>query len=61
MLLVTLEGTCVCLTCSPYLVPHCAPNEIGHGKIDYGQMKQCNDILQLPHVRAEMLFKKRKS
>ena len=61
VLLVTLEGKRVCLTCSPHLVPHCASNEIGYGKIDYVQMKQCNNILQLPHERAEMLSKKRKS
>ena len=48
-------------TCLPHLVPHHAPNEIGYGKIGYGQMKQCNNILQLPHVRAESLSEKRKT
>ena len=53
-----LQGTHVCLTCSLHLVPCCVPNEIGYG--NYEQMKQCNNILQFPHVRAGMLSEKRK-
>ena len=53
--LVTLQGTCVCLMCLLRLVPRRAPNKIG-----YGKMKQCNNILQSPHVRTETLPKKRK-
>ena len=47
--LVTLRGTCVCLIM--WLTVH---------QIYYGKMKQCNNILQFPHVRAEMLSEKRK-
>ena len=36
-------------------MPRCAPNEIGYGKLGSGQMKQCSNILQFPHVRAVML------
>ena len=46
--------------CSFYRVSNRAPNEIGYGKIGYGQMKRCNNILQFPHVRAERLSEKRK-
>ena len=46
--------------CSPHHIPCCAPNEISYGKIGYGQMKQCNNILPFPHVRAERLSEKRK-
>ena len=60
VLLANLQGTSVCLTCSPHLVPCCAPNEIGYGKIYSGQMKQCNNISQFPQVGAEMLSEKRK-
>ena len=37
-----------------------APNEIGYGKIGYGQMNQSNKILRFPQVRAESLSEKRK-
>ena len=36
-------------------VPHRAANEICYGKIGYGQMKQSNNILQFPYIKAEML------
>ena len=58
LLLVTLQGTLVRLTCSIHLVARCAPNEIDYG--NYGQMKLCNNISQFPHVRAGMLSEKRK-
>ena len=54
VVLATLQGTRV------PRVPHCLPNEIGYGKIGYRQMKQCNNILQFHHVRAERLSEKRK-
>ena len=60
MLLVTLQGTHFHLTWSPHLVSPCAPNKIGYGKIGYAQMKQSNNILQFPQVRAEKLFEKSK-
>ena len=46
--------------CSHNRVPRRAPNEIGYGKIGYEQMKQCNSILQFPHMRAEKLSEERK-
>ena len=48
VLLCVLQGILVRLTCWPHLVPRRAPNEIGYGKIGYGQLKQCNNILQSP-------------
>ena len=45
VLLVTLQGTCL-----PHRAPRHAPNETGYGKKIYGQMKQCNNILQFPHI-----------
>ena len=47
--------------CLHHCVPPHAPNEVGYGKIGYGQMKQCNSILQFPHVSPERLPKERKS
>ena len=44
--------------CSPNRVPYREPNEIGYGKLGYGQMKQGNNILQFPHIRAERLSEK---
>ena len=41
--------------CLPHRVPRRAPNEIGYGKIGYGQMKQNNNILQFPYIKAEIL------
>ena len=45
--------------CLPHRVPRCAPNEIGYGKIGYGQMKQSNNILQFPYMKAEILREKK--
>ena len=39
----------------PHRVPHRAANEIGYGKIGYGQMKQSNNILQFSYIKAEIL------
>ena len=50
MHLVALRGTCL-----PHHVLYRAPNEIC-----YEKMKQCNNILQFPHVRTERLYEKRK-
>ena len=47
--------------CLHHCVPPHAPNEVGYGKKGYGQMKQCNSILQFPHVSPERLPKERKS
>ena len=40
--------------CLPHCVPCRAPNEIC-----YGTMKQCNNILPFPHIKAERLSEKR--
>ena len=45
--------------CLPHRVPRRAPNEIGYGKIGYGQMKQNNNILQFPYIKAEILWEKK--
>ena len=54
VLLVVLQGTSSPHHVSYMITPHRAPNEIS-----YGQMKQCNNLLQIPHVR-ERLSEKRK-
>ena len=44
--------------CLPHCVPHGAPNELDYVKIGYGQMKQGNNVLQLPHIGLKCYLRK---